>query len=261
MVEGVCKLCLEMKPLQESHFIPAALYPRGRKLSIATRDRRLVALDSKDKHIKDYVLCSDCEQRFDRNGESEVLYWVSPKSKTFRLRERLKLALPRDYNPSDPDQSINRYSGNDIGVNVEKFAYFAISVIWRGAAHDWVLPDGKMRPHDALGDFVEPMRLYLLGQASFPPHTSVIVIVGSDDESRRVWTIPGAHVEADCLNFRFQIFGVMFRVLMGHRQWDYFRDHSCTSPRKCIFYGSMKHRMPEIMQIFEDAESQLKVPN
>jgi hypothetical protein len=261
MIEGMCKLCLETKPLRESHFIPAALYPRARKPSFASRNRRLVALDSQDKHIKDYVLCFDCEQRFDRNGESEVLYWVSPKSKTFRLGERLKVALPRDYDPSDPDQSINRYSGTDIGVDTDKFAYFAISVVWRGAAHDWVLPDGGVRPHDALGGFVEPMRLYLLGQAPFPPDTSVIVIVGSDDESRKVWTVPGVHVEANCLNFRFHTFGILFRVLMGYRQWDYFRDRSCTSPRKCIFYGSMKHRMPEIMQIFEDAVSKPKQPD
>jgi hypothetical protein len=257
MVEDVCKLCLGMKPLQESHFLSAALYPRLRKPSFAGRNRRVVALDSKDKHIKDYVLCFDCEQRFNRNGESEVLYWVSPKSKKFRLRERLNVALPRDYNPRDPDQSINRYSGDDIGVDMDKFAYFAISIIWRRAVHDWALPDGSMRPHDALGDFVEPMRLYLLGLAPFPPDTSVIVIVGSDDESRKVWTLPTQHVEADCLNFRFQTFGVMFRVMMGYRQWEYFREHSCTSPRKCIFYGSMKHRMPEIMQIFEDAEPKL----
>jgi hypothetical protein len=76
---------------------------------------------------------------------------------------------------------------------MDKFAYFAISVVWRGAAHDWVLPDGGVRRHDASGGFVEPMRLYLLGQAPFPPDTSLIVVVGSDDESRKVWSIPGVH--------------------------------------------------------------------
>jgi hypothetical protein len=252
---GVCKLCLETKPLQESHFMPAALYPRARKPSFASR-HRIVALDSKDKHIKDYVLCSDCERRFDQNGESQVLYWVSPKSKTFRLGQRLRVALPRDHNPHDLS---DLYSGEDIGVDMDRFAYFAISIVWRGAVHDWMMPDGTVRPHDALGDFVEPMRLYLLGQAPVPSDTSVIVLVGSDDESRKVWTIPQAHVEADCLNFRFHTFGVMFRVMMGYRQWQYFRDHSCTSPGKCLLYGSMKHRMPEIMQIFEDAASTHKL--
>lgn len=249
MPDGICKLCLESKPLRESHFIPAALYPKKRKPSFAN-SVLTVPLDSKDKHIKDYVLCSDCEQRFDQNGESEVLRWVSPKSKTFRLRERLRVALPRDYNPHDHS---SRYSGEDIGADMDKFAYFAISVVWRGAVHDWIMPDGNVRPHDALGDFVEPMRVYLLGQAPSPPDSSVIVLVGSDDDSRTIWTLPQAHVEADCLNFRFMTFGVMFRVMMGYQQWQYFRDNSCTSPRKCLFYGSMKQRVTEIMQLFDDA--------
>lgn len=170
---------------------------------------------------------------------------------TFGLGERLRVALPRDYNPKDPDQSVNRYSGADLGVDMDKFAYFAISMVWRGAVHDWVMPDGIVRPHDALGSFVEPMRLYLLGETPLPPNTSVIVIAGSDDESRKVWTTPQAHVEADCLNLRFNAFGAFFRVMMGYRMWDMFRDYCCTSARKCIFYGSAKHRMPEIMQIFE----------
>lgn len=229
--------------------MPAALYPKHRKPSYATRNRT-GPLDSKAKHIRAHLLCFECEQRFDRNGESEVLYWVNPKG-DFRLGERLRVALPRDYNPKDPDQSVNRYSGADLGVDMDKFAYFAISMVWRGAVHDWVMPDGIVRPHDALGSFVESMRLYLLGETPLPPNTSVIVIAGSDDESRKVWTTPQAHVEADCLNFRFNAFGAFFRVMMGYRMWDMFRDYCCTSARKWIFYGSAKHRMPEIMQIFE----------
>jgi hypothetical protein len=115
------------------------------------------------------------------------------------------------------------------------------------------MPDGTIRPHDALGGFLEPMRSYLTGQSPLPQDTSVIVIVGSDGESRKMWTTPQTHVEAGCLNFRFLTFGVMFRVLMGYGQPQYLRDRSCTSPRKCVFYGSMKHRMPEIMEIFDNA--------
>lgn len=248
MPDGICKLCLETKPLQKSHFIPAALYPQARKPSFARRNSQIIQVGIKNKHIQDYVLCRDCEQRFDRSGESEVLYWISAKSKTFRLGARLAVALPRDYNPHD---SSSRFSGEDIGVDMDKFAYFAISVVWRGAIHDWVLPDGTLRAHDALGDFVEPMRMYLLAQAPLPPDTSVIVLVGSDDDSRKFWTLPEAHVEADCLNFRFLTFGVLFRVMMGYQQWPYFRENSCTSPRKCLFYGSMKHRMTEFNKLFE----------
>ena len=252
MVIDICKLCLESKPLQESHFMPKALYPKQRQPIYATRHSS-GPLDSKEKQIKSHLLCFDCEQRFDKNGESEVLHWTNPKGKQSRLAERLAVALARDYNPADRDQSIHRYSGDDIGVDMDKFAYFAISIVWRGAVCNWTMPDGTVRPHDALGGFLEPMRSYLMGQSQLAQDTSVIVIVGSDGESRRVWTTPQTDVEAGCLNFRFLTFGVMFRVLMGYRQPQYFRDCSCTSPRKCIFYGSMNHRMPEIMEIFDNA--------
>ena len=79
------------------------------------------------------------------------------------------------------------------------------------------------------------------------------MVVTSDDDFRKVWTTPSVHVEADCLNFRFLTFGVLFRVMMGYRMCDFFREQSCVSPRKCLFYGSAKHGMPEITQIFEDA--------
>jgi len=64
-----------------------------------------------------------------------------------------------------------------------------------------MMPDGTVRSHDALDEFLEPMRLYLLGQSQLPQDTSVIVIVGSDGESRKVWTTLQTHVEADCLKF------------------------------------------------------------
>ncbi len=248
MPEGICPLCLnpKEKKLHESHYIPAALYPKRRKLQYATRISTGPLLNQ--NQIKNPLLCFDCEQRFDQNGESDVLRWINPKGKRFPLSEMLKVALPRDYDPT-----LSRYSGADLGVDMDKFAYFAISMVWRGAVHDWVMFDGTVRPRTELGGFLEPMRQYLMGKAPIPPDTSVIVIVTNDDESRKVWTTPSMHVEADCLNFRFLTFGVLFRVMMGYRMWDFFRHQSCVSPRKCLFYGSAKHRMPEIMQIFEDA--------
>jgi hypothetical protein len=236
-------LCLKKgAELLESHYMPAALY-KAKKLEYGTRSGTgLVAED-----IKSPLLCFDCEQRFDREGESEVLLHIAPKSlKRFPLHEKLRIALPRDS-----DASSSRFAGYDIGLDMDKFAYFALSVLWRAAVHQWVLFDGNAAPQIALGDFEEPMRLYLLGQAPLPPDTAVIVLVCSDNEARRIWTTPSTHVEAMCLNFRFLVRGVLFRVMMGRHMPQYFRDYSCTSARKCIFWGDMSHRMPEVSQIFQ----------
>lgn len=241
-----CPLCqqdTDVAQLRKSHFIPAALYrPKNGSLRYGTRS----ASGKLTKHIKDFLLCSDCEQLLDQNGESEVLLHIAPKKgKSFPLSEKLRLALPRE---SMPD--FDRFAGNDIGLDMDKFAYFALSVVWRAAVHDWLMPDGVLLPRMAIGDFEPPIREYLLGTGRFPPDTAVIVIVCSDVEARRVWTTPTVNVEANCVNFRFLARGVFFRVMMGYQLPSYFRERCCTSPRKCLFHGSAAHRMPEILQSF-----------
>jgi hypothetical protein len=242
-----CPLCtqhVEIKDLRKSHFMPAALYRAGKHdLEYATR----ISSGKMIKHIKDLLLCKNCESLFDQNGESEVIFHVAPKAgHEFPLREKLRLALPRETSAD-----LVRFAGSDLGIDMDKFAYFALSIVWRAAVHDWEMFDGTVRPRMAIGDFEPPIREYLLGKGKFPPDTAVIVIVCNDHEARRVWTTPTVHVEASCLNFRFFVRGILFRVMMGYQMPDYFREISCNSPRKCLFFGSAAHRMPEIMQIFK----------
>jgi hypothetical protein len=246
MGQRVCPLCQITKPLtdfRKSHFIPAGLYHSGKKgLQYGTRfgSGRL------EREIKDLLLCSGCERLLDKGGESYVLSHIAAKVKgDSPLHRALRLALPR---ASYPD--VSRFSGDDLGIDMNKFAHFALGIVWRATTHDWTMPDGTILPRQVIGDFEPPIRSYLLG-GSFPPDTSVIVIVCSDDESRRTWTTPTIMIEANCLNFRFLARGVFFRVMMGYQLSDAFREMSCISPRKCLFYGSAAHRMPEIMSIFE----------
>jgi hypothetical protein len=244
----LCPLCRrETAPenLRKSHFIPKALYYVGDKtLQFATR----AAKGEVQKHIKDLLLCDDCEHLLDENGEAEVLLHIASKAlKNFPLHEKLRLALPREDHPD-----LQRFSGDDLGIDMDKFAYFALSVVWRAAVHDWEMPDGNILPRQAIGDFEPPIRGYLLG-GEFPPDTAVIVIVCSNEEMRRIWTTPMGDAADDSLTFRFLVRGVFFRVMMGYRLPQYFRERCCRSPRKCLFYGSAAHRVPEIMAIFDDA--------
>ena len=152
--------------------------------------------------------------------------------------------------PVKAHPDVSRFSGDDLGIDMEKFAHFALGIVWRATIHDWTMPDETMLPRQAIGDFEPLIRRYLLG-ATFPPDTSVIVIVCNDHQSRCVWTTPATSVEANCLNFSFHARGVFFRVMMGYQLSESFRERSCISPRKCLFYGNTAHRMPEIMAIFE----------
>jgi hypothetical protein len=243
IVVGVCKLCLLERELRKSHYMPAALYPKKQKMDYATR----VSKGSLVNEIKDYLLCGECEGRFDQNGEDEVLKHIRPKvGKSFPLHEKLRVALPRAIHGD-----VSRFAGYELDMDMDKFAYFAISIVWRGAVHDWTMPDGSVKPKAQLGGFEEPIRLYLMKQTTLPPDTVVLVIVASDEGSRKLWFTPIIEVEDDCLNFKFMVRGVFFRVMMGYRMPRGFRDICCTSSRKCLWYGDGSHRVAEMMAIFE----------
>lgn len=156
-----------------SHFIPRALYPtKNQRSATVTRG---VASAGPPRHIKDHLLCRDCETRFEQNGESEVLKWLTPKAKRFSLGERLKVSLPRER-----FSDVDRFAAYDLGLDAAKFAYFAVSIIWRGAVHEWDLPDGTVTTLLKLGNHQETIRQYLLGDAGFPHQVvSVIVMVAA----------------------------------------------------------------------------------
>jgi hypothetical protein len=247
VTRGICKLCQEEKDLLKSHFIPAALYPTRRQKS-ATRSRDVV-VSGPTPHLKDHLLCRECETRFEQNGESEVLKWLSPKAKRFSLGEKLKLAWPREQFPS-----VSRFAAYDSGLDAAKFAYFALSIVWRGAVHEWRLLDDTPATLLDLGPHQETIRKYLAGEAEFPQEVvSVIVIVCGDPEARSLWIIPCQDEEAGCENFRFIARGVLFRVLLGRSIPSFFRDASCVSPRQPIFYGDcsrrLKQDLPDLLQL------------
>src|SRR4051812_15526269 len=147
MAVGICKLCLQDKSLLSSHMMPAALYRSGRK-----REFEAITCSGTletDIELKQPLLCRECEQRFDQGGESHVLEQIAPKSRrTFPLRERMRVAYSRDA-----DSSSSRFFGPDFGLDMEKFTYFAISVVWRAAAAQWRMQDGNLTRQMNLGAF------------------------------------------------------------------------------------------------------------
>jgi hypothetical protein len=208
--------------------MPAALYgDRKKDFELTTMNGTLMT----KTQMKQPLLCAVCEQRFDQNGETHVLEVIAPKNrKAFPLHDRMRVAYARDTDPS-----ISRFYGPDFNLDMDKFTYFAVSVVWRAAAPRWLMPDGTFTQEVSLGTFQENMRRYLLAEAPFPGDMGVIVIVCSDLESRRRFFHPGGFVEARCINFRFLARGVYFRVMMGYQMTADVREASCTSPLKCIY--------------------------
>jgi hypothetical protein len=212
MPQGICKLCLQDKDLRESHFMPAALYPtNARELVFTTQ----VASQTERFEVKQHLLCADCELRFSKNGESEVLRLVAAKlvprkPQEFPLLERLTATEP--FHDAD---GLRAYSAATVGIDTEKFAYFALSLAWRASITSWELPGGRWTTIIGLGPHQEALRSYLSGESEFPIDIAIIMTVCTDQETRRNWILPTRSPEKGCETVVFSSCGFLLRVWFG----------------------------------------------
>ena len=82
MTFGRCGLCLQPRNLQRSHLLPAALYKMLRDPSLNNPNPVLITKEitrTSSEQIRDYVLCAECEERF--NAQGDVM--VPPKMRVF----------------------------------------------------------------------------------------------------------------------------------------------------------------------------------
>ena len=106
------------------------------------------------------LLCAVCEERFNKRGESEVLRHIAGKTAN-KLNPIVKELEPLPVR--EEDHTLKSYCGTDAGLNMDMFAYFALSMAWRGT-HSWQMAGDKhMRPL-RLGFYEEPIRRLLLAQ-------------------------------------------------------------------------------------------------
>jgi len=215
---GICKLCLLRKPLQDSHLIPAAMYDIIRRENIRAGwknpspiaiGRRITSHTSRQP--SDYVLCSDCEDRFNKNGESWMLNWVW-NGTSFPLLERLNVAHPRYH-----FQDALVFSAPAVGIDADKLGYFALSIFWRAGVHVWDVGFGGRSTKLDFGSAEEPLRLFLLGQNPLPSNVILVCTVCTDALSRIV-TTPGCRIEkffSHVSGFGVTTLGVHFMLFVG----------------------------------------------
>ena len=223
--------------------MPAALYPKNKSITSYTQS----TTTEDPREVKAYLLCGECEGKFNRNGESEVLRWLAPKAPrkgSFPLLEKLK-----DAQILLRGSDFTIYAGSSVGIDTGKFAYFALSVLWRAAVHQWTLPDGTLTtPHD-LCVYEEPIRTYLMGERPFPLEAAVVVTVCTDPLSQEHWIHPMFGMEEGCRTFPFLALGVIFRVWLGSAIPERIRDKCCcSSPDKVMCSTYCDDKTQELLE-------------
>ncbi len=238
---GQCRLCLKEGDLLESHFMSRKLYYSGKKkLGFINRIESGINPDE----LKAHLLCRACEHRLSVNGEAEVLKHVKPKYvlKPLPLSEQMRVAWARDNDSSAP-----RFDARDFDIDTDKFAYFALSLVWRRTIHEW---HRAIRRWD-LGRFAEDMRRYLVGETQFPSNMAVLVMVCSDIMSRRIWMVPEHFDEIGCDNFRFTVRGVFFRVMVGRLPLDIYHNELPIAS-STDFLGRLREENPGRVGEYQD---------
>jgi len=247
MQTGECKLCQKTRVLHDSHFIPRALYKILR--DIAQKNPNPIFMNkaktgTTSKQVTDYIFCTECEDRFGKR-ESYVMSLVGHGGR-FPLANWMKIALPFKTHANSAE-----YSADSLGVDTDKIAYFALSVLWRAAIHQWNDPFGGKSQLIDLGEAKEPILDYLLNKGEFPVNVAVIVHVCTDKLSRDAIVFPCLGSDSETM---FEMFtaGIHFFVSIGASVNPDRRAMCCVkSATRSIFRRNCQDRL---VQHYDDVE-------
>lgn len=263
---GVCRLCKRTGELQDSHYLPRALFLKV----IQSRQPHIsapVVVDAGNQSAvytnyqpTQHLLCASCETRFSIRGEDPVARCCYDNEETFPLRDALD-----GQEPSGRWDGGAFYRGSDVDgvVDVPSLAHFALGVYWRGAAASWRHPYHRF--HQALGrKYSEDFRRYLLGEAPFPQKTLLNLYVDFDRPSHTGLAPPEPHrIKSPNLKgwqHTFMVPGIKFELFMGGNiaevatkagrtsevailQWSFKRSPSYRSAVELVVRASPKRKL------------------
>lgn len=227
--------------LQESHFLPAAAYRATRKLGgvAPVTYREGIALQNDDQ-MTAHILCADCEERFNRNGEDWVLRFCN-RPGGFRLYD-LVTALRPTIGGSD----LQMYETQHVAkIDGDKLAYFCLSILWRGAAHRWKWGKNPVETYSLGPRYSEKIRKYLLGEIEFPEKIAVQISLLNDPNMCQGFSVPDRQRLKDGLwRYPFFFLGISFICFLGNVM-----DNDCykwcivRSPERYIFVGNLVNKV------------------
>ena len=224
-IYGRCRVCKKEKALRKSHLLPRALYkllrdPLGSNPNPVFVTSRLNLPTS--QQLTAYLLCDDCEQRLNKNGETWVLRHCYREVGQFLLRDKLRLATPVWSKPGT-----SYFAARSIrSIDINKLVYFAASVLWRASIHTWRFSGQTVRIY--LGKrYEEEFRQYLLGTADLPANAVVLASVSTSKEPFKAIPVPYGEKEGSYFHYRLVVPGIFFHLYLGGRIPSQFR-RGCT---------------------------------
>jgi len=207
-------MCLETKNVVSSHLHPAALYAYCRNADdespVRVGDGIVIQTD---RQLQDYLLCVECEDILNKGGEM----WANPKLATIQKSFPLYNIVMKGPAAHTDEQGEIYFAALNPEIDVEKLTHFAMGIFWKASVHSW---KGKERsPLIELGPYRESIRMWLRGEAAFPKHICLSVLVARPENALIVLTGPIERIPGRWHSFWLAVPGVMFTLSVG-RQLD-----------------------------------------
>jgi hypothetical protein len=211
-----CGLCLKTAELKNSHLMPAAIYRLLREPARTNSNPVVIRPEASaitSKQVYSHFLCDECEQRFSDGGERCVTAHCARQNGVFKLRARLEAATPISISSTPPFKVYD--AELLLGKMTESYLYFSASIFWRASAHQWEF-NGEPVARIRLGDrYQEQFRVYLLGQAPFPPNARLYLHVSSEPNPDMTCVFPCTSRVDGLHRHKFSIPGLAFILFVG----------------------------------------------
>src|SRR5258708_6784960 len=156
--QGKCALCQKPSLLQHSHLIGRAMYKMSREDGFDPVVMTPQVATHTQKQVKEYMFCVKCEDLFNKGGEKYMTGLVF-NGESFPLLERMKLAPFAGIRVSKA--GLEKCSGLKLGIDTEKMAYYAISLVWQATAEKWRTLEGQTTKVEMDEKRKEEVRRYL----------------------------------------------------------------------------------------------------
>lgn len=230
---GTCLLCQQTKNLVDSHFLPSASYRSLHAEGLEVNEPMMVTAKrviQTSRHIKAHAFCGDCEDIFNRGGET----WVLDKLATltaFPLRDMVHSSPPLADEPN-----IKLFSCDTIpGFQSEKLVHLGMGIFWKSAVRTWNVLDGPL-PRIELGPYEEPLRQFVFGSAPFPTNVHLVVFLDAKETPFIATTPPRRFEQEGCHLYGFYMNGLQYWMGVGKGSPAKFKD-SCiaTAPGHPLF--------------------------
>lgn len=164
------------------------------------------------KQTKAPLLCKECEDLINKQGERWTLPRIANEDKSFPLHTSLVTAEP-DFVQRD---MVGYSAAKNSEIDVQALTHFALAIFWKASVHNW--HDLGSDPQIDLGPYEEKLRGYVRNprNETFPDHVTLLITLLPPANVPLLTNIPVRAPGGEGFrNYKFYIPGIQFVLSVG----------------------------------------------